>query len=135
MSALDRPSDKVNGLNAGAVEYINKPLNLPFLTSRVCYHLNGPVVPSLPTLENKSYEYGYAPIEIASDTRELTFRENQVMGYMVGGHSNKSIAIKLLITDVTVRLHVRNIFRKLGVHNRVQAVMSTICNDHPSITH
>ena len=36
-------------------------------------------------------------------------------------HANKEIARSLSLQEITVKLHVRNIFRKLGVRNRVEA--------------
>jgi DNA-binding NarL/FixJ family response regulator len=43
---------------------------------------------------------------------------------MIGeGLYNKQIASELLVTDATVRAHVTEIFRKLGVTNRTQAVI------------
>jgi DNA-binding NarL/FixJ family response regulator len=45
-----------------------------------------------------------------------------VLSLLVEGHSNKEIARALDLQEITVKLHVRNIFRKLGARNRVEAV-------------
>ncbi|MGF1608776.1 MAG: LuxR C-terminal-related transcriptional regulator [Kiloniellales bacterium] len=56
----------------------------------------------------------------------LTRREQQTLELLVEGHSNKGIARALDIQEVTVKLHLRSIFRKLGVVNRSQAVRVAI---------
>ncbi len=43
---------------------------------------------------------------------------------MSEGESNKQIAYNLNIAETTVKAHVSAILRKLGVHNRIQAVLS-----------
>lgn len=52
----------------------------------------------------------------------LTQREREVMGLLVQGLSNKEIGRRLGIEVVTVALHLRSIYRKLGVASRTQAV-------------
>jgi two-component system nitrate/nitrite response regulator NarL len=51
----------------------------------------------------------------------LTPRESEVLNLLVAGRSNKEIGRALGLQEITVKLHVRNIFRKLGVRNRVEA--------------
>ena len=53
----------------------------------------------------------------------LSKRELEVLALLVRGVSNKEIAIKLDISDGTVRNHLTHIYRKLGVTDRVQAVL------------
>jgi len=52
----------------------------------------------------------------------LTRREGEVLSLLVRGRSNKEIGRSLGLQEITVKLHVRNIFRKLKVRNRVEAV-------------
>jgi len=52
----------------------------------------------------------------------ITERELEVLHLIREGHSNQEIGKRLYITKATVKTHLANIFRKLGVHNRVQAV-------------
>lgn len=54
---------------------------------------------------------------------DLTEREREVLDLIAQGHPNAVIARRLSITDKTVRNHVTNIFSKLQVTDRVQAVM------------
>jgi two-component system, NarL family, nitrate/nitrite response regulator NarP len=52
----------------------------------------------------------------------LTNREQEVMKWIARGCSNKQIAGKLFISEETVKKHVKNIFTKLSVTNRIAAL-------------
>ncbi len=54
----------------------------------------------------------------------LNRRQLLVLERMSKGESNKQIAYNLNIAETTVKAHVSAILRKLGVHNRVQAILS-----------
>lgn len=54
----------------------------------------------------------------------LTRRQLLVLERMVTGESNKQIAYELNIAETTVKAHVSAILSKLGVHNRVQAILA-----------
>ena len=67
-----------------------------------------------------------APAAVASLFTELTPREHEILSHLAGGQSNKTIARALNITDGTVKLHVKSILRKLGVHSRVEAAVLAV---------
>ncbi len=50
-------------------------------------------------------------------------REAQILSYLLGGHSNKTIARKLGVTEATVKVHLRGLLRKICVANRTQAAI------------
>ncbi len=52
----------------------------------------------------------------------LSRRQLEVLGYLREGHSNKAIARRIDISEFTVRGHVQQILKVLGVSNRAQAV-------------
>ncbi|MCT8997628.1 response regulator transcription factor [Chelativorans intermedius] len=52
---------------------------------------------------------------------ELTVRELEVLAMVARGHQNKIIAADLGLSEHTVKIHIHNIIRKLGVHNRTEA--------------
>lgn len=54
---------------------------------------------------------------------EFTPRELDILEHVAKGLSNKVIAKTLSITDGTVKLHVKAILRKLGIHSRVEAAI------------
>jgi DNA-binding CsgD family transcriptional regulator len=60
-----------------------------------------------------------ASAEVLAD---LTARETEVLQLMVGGITNRAIATRLVIAEDTVKSHVKQILRKLGVTNRAQAI-------------
>jgi len=56
-----------------------------------------------------------------TDSHGLTARELEVLRLVAAGKSNHAIAEDLVISDHTVRRHLQNIFRKLGVSSRAAA--------------
>ncbi|MEK9724657.1 MAG: response regulator transcription factor [Rhodospirillaceae bacterium] len=52
----------------------------------------------------------------------LTRRELEVLSALANGRSNKQIAQEQDVSLNTVKFHVKNLYAKLGVHNRAQAV-------------
>ena len=54
---------------------------------------------------------------------ELTTREQEVFRLIAGGLSNNEIAQQLYISDTTVKTHITHILQKLGLRDRVQAVV------------
>lgn len=56
----------------------------------------------------------------------LTQRESEILSFMVTGLSNRGIASRLVISDETVKSHLRSIYRKLGVSDRTSAVATAL---------
>lgn len=52
----------------------------------------------------------------------LTQRESEVLELLVSGHSNKGVASKLVVSEDTVKTHIRGLYRKLGVSDRSGAI-------------
>jgi len=55
-------------------------------------------------------------------SEELTEREREVLRLMADGQSNAGIGQRLFISESTVKFHIRNLIRKLGVTKRTDAV-------------
>ena len=58
----------------------------------------------------------------------LTSREEEVLDLLTQGNNYKGIANKLFISETTVKTHVNNIFQKLQVNDRTQAVLYALNN-------
>ncbi len=56
----------------------------------------------------------------------LTQRESEVLALMVSGRSNRAIAAKLMVSEETVKTHIRGIYRKLAVTDRAGAVAAAL---------
>lgn len=54
-------------------------------------------------------------------TESLTLREKEIIAEVSKGLLDKEIAVKICISPETVKTHVKNIYKKLGVRNRVEA--------------
>jgi two-component system, NarL family, nitrate/nitrite response regulator NarL len=64
------------------------------------------------------------PTEIDKDGKlgHLTEREIEILKDLVVGKTNKEIANKLSLQEITIKVHMRNIYRKIGADNRADAV-------------
>ncbi len=57
---------------------------------------------------------------------KMTEREREVLKGVIQGHSNKEIARRMEVAEVTVKLHLRNVFRKMGVKSRAEAAVMAV---------
>ena len=88
------------------------------------------IEPSLMPLLNSSLAERDVLKEKVSD---LTRREMEVLKMIASGAFNKEIALTLNISERTVKNHVSNIFKKIGVSDRTQAAVFAIKNNIISI--
>ena len=70
----------------------------------------------------------HIPAEIAAEIAEhvsdvaLTEREIEVLRRVALGNANKQVAAQLMISEETVKAHMKNVLDKLGAHDRTHAV-------------
>lgn len=62
--------------------------------------------------------------------RSLSGREGEILGKLLLGHSNKMIARELVISEATVKVHLKALLRKLKARNRTQAAIWAIENGY-----
>jgi DNA-binding NarL/FixJ family response regulator len=56
----------------------------------------------------------------------LTVREMEIMELVATGATSKAIAYRLHMSSTTVKVHLRNIYHKLGVHSRTEAAVLAV---------
>lgn len=115
--------DIMGALNRGANGYLPKTLSGKAMLAALRLVLSGETfVPSI-LMDERNRAGGRADQPGATRGLDaLTDRERDVLDFLCQGKSNKEIARDLAIREVTVKVHVGNIMRKLGASNRTQAV-------------
>lgn len=110
----------------GAMGFITKSSPRDKMLGAITQVLEGNIyLPSDIMRDNASPQRVAHEVSISPDQIEtLTRKQLQVLEHMTQGESNKMIAYHLNIAETTVKAHVSAILRKLGVHNRVQAILS-----------
>jgi DNA-binding NarL/FixJ family response regulator len=77
-------------------------------------------------MESEIKETRATPVLIADfsefDEYDLTDREKEVLQMIARGYKNSEIAEKLFVSENTVKTHIKNIYVKLDVKNRVEAL-------------
>jgi two-component system, NarL family, nitrate/nitrite response regulator NarL len=127
LTALDDVLSVSNALAAGANGYILKGVSGPELISALKVVQSGQpfVTPELAVrllagVKGKSL----VPKRDAKVQDALTYREQQVLEHIVKGFTNQEIAEKLGLTIGTIKYYLSQLFKKLHVRNRVQAVIA-----------
>ena len=110
LTAVDDDIKQISGLKQGADDYIIKPFVFPNLLARI------------EALLRRS-NWKKAEVKKIESINSLTQREKEILKLVSIGESNSQIAEKLFIREITVKTHLNNIYRKIGVENRVQATI------------
>jgi two-component system, NarL family, nitrate/nitrite response regulator NarL len=100
-------------IKLGAVGFVPKTLAAKSIVSAVKFMASGEVFAP----------FGFMHREEVDGNSAITKRERDVLVGLVAGKSNKEIAIDLDLQEVTIKLHVKTLCRKLGAKNRTQAAM------------
>lgn len=120
--------DLIESLRNGAQGYLLKDMDPDELVHALQQTVAGHTVvaPELSAVLAKVVQHGGQTGHSASPFSELTRREREILCHLAEGQSNKVIAKRLGISDGTVKLHVKAILRKLGVHSRVEAAVIAV---------
>jgi DNA-binding NarL/FixJ family response regulator len=115
LSMYDDPQHIDAAFAAGAQAYVLKTAHPDDLTSAVRQAFQHSIF-----LASGRPAAGPVPVPI-DDAPGLTRRELEILQLVAEGHSNAQLARMLWVTEQTVKFHLSNIYRKLGVANRTEA--------------
>jgi DNA-binding NarL/FixJ family response regulator len=109
----------------GANGFIRKDSTLDDLTSCIDKVIAGERVfrPSVTRSARTALEAFQPRFESMELPEPLTKKESEVLALMTAGLSNKEIAESMGVTEATIKTHASTIFAKLGVRDRVRAVL------------
>lgn len=134
LSGYDDADLIFRAMKIGAKGYVLKTMASAQLIYAIDEVLSGKIyLPS--ALSSRFFEHFQRTFkeEAAAQTAEnllnyLTSREEEVLDLLTQGNNYKTIAAKLFISETTVKTHVNNIFQKLQVNDRTQAVLYALNN-------
>ena len=115
-TAISEEQKIVKGLKMGADDYIVKPFVLSTLLARI-----EAVIRRSSWNKNDSSQIDIKKVK--SVNNDITPKESVVLELLTKGLNNKEIADELNITEVTVKTHLRNIYKKFNVNSRTQLVL------------
>lgn len=124
MTVFDDDENIFNAILAGADGYLLKKTPPPKILDAISDVLEGGA-PMSPYVAMKviSHFKNQTP---AKNDYQLTSREREILSLLVNGTDTRAIADRLFISYETVRNHLKNIYQKLQVSSRVQAVSKAL---------
>jgi DNA-binding NarL/FixJ family response regulator len=114
LSAVDDPQVMASAFRRGAISYILKSVNPDDLPGAIRQIVEGTV-----THRSLAARTGAAP---RIPPGGLSAKEVAVLAELCHGHTNKQIAATLWLSEQTVKFHLRNVYRKLGISSRTEAL-------------
>ncbi|QMU62366.1 MAG: two-component system response regulator NarL [Gammaproteobacteria bacterium] len=122
--------DLVSALRNGADGYLLKDLEPEVLKSKLQSVMKGQVVidQNLSEMLASSIRQDKNSSPENQEDASLTVREKEILQLIAHGNNNKLIARELNISDGTVKVHVKNLLRKLKVHSRLEAAVWALSN-------
>jgi DNA-binding NarL/FixJ family response regulator len=126
LTTFDLDEYVYEAVRAGASGFLLKDVRPAELVDAIRVVANGNALLAPTALERLLARFSVA--ETARDgtaaTGLLTDREAEILRLIASGLSNAEIAASLVVSETTVKTHVSNLLRKLGVRDRVQAVIA-----------
>ena len=118
------------GLRVGARGYLSKDLPLDALSRALLGALEGEAAVSRFLMRRVIDQLRLAPAAVAGMRpvhTPLTRREWEVLDLLCDGRTTEEMANAFVVSEETIRSHVKRILHKLGVHSRAQAVATMRC--------
>ncbi len=126
LSAFSYSAFLLGSLRAGAMGYLPKNTALDKLVSAIRMVHGGEVIFNLKTIRQMLSRSSSRGIEELMYSGELHPREVQILKLVAKGASNKQIGAQLGISKRTVQSHLINIYNKLAVNSRTEAVLQAV---------
>ncbi|WP_067817230.1 response regulator [Nocardia inohanensis] len=125
LTTYDSASSLRRALDAGASGFLLKSLPPEEMVAAVRVALRGDAVidPSMTRRLAARLASGIAPPTEPPEVTQLTAREREVLALVAQARSNAEIAAALGVGEETVKTHVSRMLSKLGVRDRIQAVV------------
>ncbi len=124
LTVYDNPETIFNALKAGAISYLLKNTP-PEKVIEAIEEVSKGGSPISSQIARKVIEAFAVQKKANEYFQELSRREQEMLEYLSRGYRYKEIADKLFISLDTVRTHIRNVYEKLQVNNRVEALKKT----------
>ena len=132
LTVFDNDENIFNAIKAGADGYLLKDVNPHVLFNGIVETMNGGAAMN-PSIALKTLKLLRNPVDFSSDVEkekiELTAREIDVLEQLAQGLSYTIIAENLFLSPSTVRKHIENIYNKLQVHSKLEAVQKAQRNN------
>lgn len=132
LTVFDNDENIFRSIKAGADGYLLKDVEAKDLYHGIAETLNGGAAMN-PSIAMKTLKLLRNPIDIENlaeqDTVKLSSREIDVLEQLGKGLSYTFIADNLFISPSTVRKHIENIYKKLQVHSKIEAVQKARSNN------
>lgn len=127
LTVSEDSEDLIEAMKLGASGYLLKNIETQALVDALRRALRSELAVSAPMTE-KLIEGLHGKRAAAPSVAKLTPRENEILGCLGRGLSNKLIAREFDLAESTVKIHVQSLFRKLGLTSRVQAAVYAVEN-------
>lgn len=127
-SASDAERDIFNAIRNGADGYLLKDTQPEHLSELLGRALQGRMALSDGVIEILAKALRYSEESQTPSLQALTKRETEILHLLTEGKSNKTLAEELAIAEGTVKVHIKNILKKLGLRSRMQAALWKLNN-------
>jgi len=125
LSVFSDDDNVFRAICAGACGYVAKPV-MPNQVLDLVEQAFAGASPMSPHIARKVLEMFKQHLPPPKADYNLTPREHEVLEMLIQGFDNKMIAEKLFLSTFTIRAHIRNIYDKLHVHSKSQAVAKAL---------